>query len=146
MTLARGMRALALGGVAVLAIAGCVGGQVDQEDIPASGEGGDADARMLRLGHVYEASHAFERCGIATVQEELEGSGIQVESYPASQLGSEAEMLEQVQSGSLDAVMAGAAFLGTWYEDAAALDAPYLFGDVDALLANPEPEETQEIC
>lgn len=125
MSVSRGMSALALGGVALLALTGCVGGQVDQEDIPAGDESGDADARMLRLGHVYEASHAFERCGIAAVQDALEGSGIQIESYPASQIGTEAEMLEQVQSGSLDAVMAGAAFLGTWYDDAAVLDAPY---------------------
>lgn len=145
MSVSRGMSALALGGVALLALTGCVGGQVEQEDIPAGDESGDADARMLRLGHVYEASHAFERCGIAAVQDALEGSGIQIESYPASQIGTEAEMLEQVQSGSLDAVMAGAAFLGTWYDDAAVLDAPYLFDDVESFLANIDSPEVQEI-
>lgn len=144
MKITRGIQAIALGGASALLLTGCVGGQIDASEAPDA-NGGDPDARVLRFGHTYEPSHAFERCAIPAVQEALEGSGIQIESYPSSQLGSEAEMVEQVHSGSLDVVMAGAAFLGTWYEDAAVLDAPYLFDDIDSFLANIDSPEVQKI-
>ena len=142
----RGISAVALGGVALLALTACVGGQVERDDAPAGDtSGADADARVLRFAHVYEPTHAFERCAIPAVQDALSGSGIQIESYPSAQLGSEAEVLEQVASGSLDVAMAGAAFLGTWYEDAAVLDAPYLFDDVDSFLANKDSDAIQAV-
>lgn len=146
MSFSRGIRVTALAGAAALLLAGCVGGQIDRpaDDTAAGGES-DADARVLRLAHVYEPSHAFEACGVVAMQESLSGSGLQIQSYPSAQLGSEAELLEQVASGSLDAAMAGAAFLGTWYEDAAVLDAPYLFDDVDSFFANIESDDIQEI-
>lgn len=144
MKLTRSLRAAAIGGAAALLLTGCVGGQVSADALPVDDDGAE-DARVLRFGHTYEPSHAFERCGVPAVKESLKGSGIQVESYPSSQLGSEAEMVEQVQAGSLDVVMAGAAFLGTWHEDAAVLDAPYLFDDLDSFLANIDAPEIQKI-
>ncbi|MGO3706104.1 MAG: TRAP transporter substrate-binding protein DctP, partial [Microbacterium gubbeenense] len=111
MSVSRGVRVTALAGSAVLLLAGCVGGQIDKPSDNVAGGEADADARVLRLAHVYEPSHAFEACGVAAMQDSLAGSGIQVQSYPSAQLGSEAELLEQVASGSLDAAMGGAAFL-----------------------------------
>ncbi|GAA1589881.1 DctP family TRAP transporter solute-binding subunit [Leucobacter aridicollis] len=114
----------ALGAAAALALAGCSGA-------PASnGAGGDGDV-TLRLAHVYEAAHPVETCGVKTLQDELDGSGITVKSFPAAQLGSEAEALEQVATGALDIAVAGSSFLGTWYEPAAVFDAAYLFDDVE---------------
>ncbi|WP_105565713.1 DctP family TRAP transporter solute-binding subunit [Microbacterium halophytorum] len=141
----RGISMTALAGAALLALTGCVGGQVDTSSDEAPGSEQDADARVLRLAHTYEPSHPFETCGVAAINESLSGSGLQIESYPSSQLGSEAEALEQVASGSLDATFAGAAFLGTWYEDAGVLDAPYLFDDVDSFFANIDSDAIQEI-
>lgn len=145
MPLTRGIRSAVVGGAAVLLLTGCVGGQVDKPVANAGGSEADSDARVLRLAHTYEPSHPFEVCGVKAMQEALSGSGLQIESYPSSQLGSESEALEQVASGSLDATFAGAAFLGTYYEDAAVLDAPYLFDDVDAFFANIDSEPIQKI-
>lgn len=145
MIFGRGIRVIALAGSAALLLAGCVGGQIDRPAEGGSVGDADADARVLRLAHVYEPSHAFEACGVAAMQESLSGTGLQIQSYPSAQLGSEAELLEQVASGSLDAAMGGAAFLGTWYEDAAVLDAPYLFDDVDSFFANIDSDDIQEI-
>lgn len=141
----RGISMVALSGAALLALTGCVGGQVDTGSGDAATGEQDSDARVLRLSHTYEPSHPFETCGVAAINESLSGSGLQIESYPSSQLGSEAEALEQVASGSLDATFAGAAFLGTWYEDAGVLDAPYLFDDVDSFFENIDSDAIQEI-
>lgn len=145
MSLTRGIRSAVVGSAALLLLTGCVGGQIDKPADNAGASDADPDARVLRLAHTYEPSHPFEVCGVKAMQKALSGSGLQIESYPSSQLGSESEALEQVASGSLDATFAGAAFLGTYYEDAAVLDAPYLFDDVDAFFANIDSAPIQKI-
>lgn len=129
--------------VAAVALAGCgVGEPVETGEDNA---GGDSDAQVLRLAHVYEATHPVETCGVETLKTELEGSGITVESYPAAQLGSEAESLEQVAGGGLDMAVAGPSFLGVWHEPAAVLDGAYLFEDVDHFVETIEGPVMQEV-
>ena len=113
--------ALALGGVAALALTAC-------SSAAPEADGGEV---TLRLAHVYEAAHPVETCGVKTLQDELASEGITIKSFPAAQLGSEAEALEQVATGALDIAVAGSSFLGTWYEPAAVFDAAYLFDDVE---------------
>lgn len=123
-----------LGTVAVAAalLTGCgVGTPVDRSTV----ESVDTDAKTLRLAHVYDAGHPVEDCGVATLKEELKGTGLAVQSFPAAQLGNESEALEQVASGSLDIAIAGPSFLGVWEENAAVLDGAYLFEDVDQFQA-----------
>lgn len=84
------------------------------------------DGTVLRVAHVYEDQHPVETCGLAAVRDTLAGNGITVETYPAGQLGTEAESLEQVADGSLDAAIAGPSFLGTWHRPAEILDGAYL--------------------
>lgn len=127
--------ALAVTGTALLALTGCSGASAPVEP------GGEL---TLRMGHVYEASHPMEACGVATLQEELEGSGINIESYPASQLGSEPELMEQLSTGSLDLALTGA-FLETWHQPASVLNASYLFDDVDQFTAGVEGETIQNL-
>lgn len=119
--------AIGIAAVAIVALSGCVG-----TEAPTAPDAQiDSDARVLRFAHVYDPSHPVESCGVPALNESLQGSGLAVESYPSGQLGSEAELLEQVASGSLDVAVAGPAFLGVWEPNAALFDAPYLFRDVD---------------
>ena len=134
---------LSVTAAAAVMLAGCgVGGPVEASGTNAAGANGD---QVLRLAHVYEAGHPVEKCGVATLKEELEGSGITVESYPAAQLGSEAESLEQVATGGLDMAIAGPSFLGVWHEPAAVLDGAYLFEDVDHFVETIEGPEMQKV-
>lgn len=133
---------LSVAAASALALAGCgVGEPVDTSD-NAAGNGSD---QVLRLAHVYEAAHPVETCGVETLQEELDGSGITVESYPAAQLGSESESLEQVATGGLDMAVAGPSFLGVWHEPAAVLDGAYLFDDVDHFVETIEGPVMQQV-
>lgn len=109
------------------------------------GGGGDAATTTLRLGHVYDPNHPNETCGVPALNEALEGSGLEIESYPSATLGSEEEMLEQVADGSLELSIAGPAFLGVWDERAAVFDAAYLFSDVDHFESTINGEIGQEI-
>ncbi|SDI48373.1 tripartite ATP-independent transporter solute receptor, DctP family [Arthrobacter subterraneus] len=133
----RSAAALGLAASAALLLSACnVGTPVDREEVAQA----DTDAKTLRLAHVYDAGHPVEECGITTLKEELDGSGLQVESFPAAQLGNESESLEQVASGALDMAVAGPSFLGVWEEDAAVLDGAYLFEDVDHFIETVEGE------
>ena len=109
------------------------GGLAEDGQSAEADAGDDAATTTLRLGHVYDPSHPDEVCGALRVDEILaEGdSGLSVESFPAAQLGTEEEMLEQVADGSLDMSIAGPSFLGVWHEPAAVFDAAYLFRDVE---------------
>ena len=123
---------------AALILTGCsVGTPVDRDSV----EEVDPNAKTLRLAHVYDSSHPVEECGVATMKEELQGSGLQLQSFPSAQLGNESELLEQVASGSLDMAVAGPSFLGVWEENAAVLDAAYLFEDVDHFVDTANGEE-----
>lgn len=122
---------LSIAAAAALALASCgVGGPVDagkKQEAAAAASGG----RTLRLAHVYDGAHPVETCGVKTLKEKLAGSGINIQSFPGGQLGSEAQALEQVASGALDMSIAGPSFLGVWHEPAAVLDGAYLFESVD---------------
>lgn len=134
--------AAALGIAAALLLSACsVGTPVDRSDVEAV----DTEAKTLRLAHVYDASHPVETCGVSTLKEELEGSGLQIQSFPSAQLGSEAESLEQVASGSLDMAIAGPSFLGVWSENAAVLDGAYLFEDVDHFVKTVEGDTMKTV-
>jgi len=114
--------AISLTGVGAFLLSGCT---------PADGGSSASEDRVLRFSHVYEASHPFETCAISTLKNELEASdtGLSVVSYPAGQLANDQESLEQISTGTLDLAISGGAFLGTWYEPMAVLDAAYLFDD-----------------
>ncbi|WP_114856207.1 DctP family TRAP transporter solute-binding subunit [Brachybacterium sp. YJGR34] len=116
--------------LSVLALAGCgLWEPVDTSQIEARSV--DPDARVLRFAHQYDPSHPVETCGAATLRSELADDGFAVETYPAGQIGGEGETTEQIATGGLELGVVGPSFLGIWYEDAAVLDAPFLFTDVE---------------
>lgn len=124
--------------VSALTLSGCAGTQADDHE---------ADAEtVLRLSHFMEPDHPHEVCGVETLQEELEGSGLQVESYPAAQLGGETEALEQVYTGNVDLSLNGPSFLGVYHEEFNVLDSGYLFDDGEALMEFQESEQMEDLA
>ncbi|WP_203138674.1 DctP family TRAP transporter solute-binding subunit [Microbacterium sp. JZ31] len=121
--------ALGIGAVAI-ALSGC--SLLEPVDVaPEEVAAPEPGSRVLRFANGYEPSHPVNRCGVEPMKEELSAAGIDLRSYPAGQLGSEAALVEQVATGALDIGIAGGSFLGEWYEDAAVVDGAYLFRDVD---------------
>jgi tripartite ATP-independent transporter DctP family solute receptor len=92
---------------------------------------GDADNVVLKLGHIYDPSHAWHKGAVRAaeiVAEKTEGR-ITIEVYPSSQLGTEPEILEQTLFGSIDICEAGAGQLGTLFKPINVLEMPYTFRD-----------------
>lgn len=121
-------------GLSALTLTGCAMFQPVDVDRAAT-EAVDPNAITLRFGNVYEASHPVNSCGLEPMKEELAAKGFNVLIYPAAQIGSEAEMVEQVATGALDFVNSGPSFLGAWYPEAAVLDGAYLAADAAELQA-----------
>lgn len=126
----RGRLAASLAGLSIVALTGCSLMDPVEMDRAEEARALGPDAPVIRMANGYEPSHPVNSCGAETMREELRDAGIDLQVYPSGQLGSEAELVEQVATGALDVGAAGSSFLGVWHEDAAVLDAGYLFRDV----------------
>ena len=115
----RGLLAAILGG----ALAGC-------HDLPADG------SRRLRLGHVYEVKSPTHTFGAGPLEGRLReaGVGLSLTVFPAAQLGSESELLEQLVAGEIDLAIAGPSFLAMWHPPLGVFDAAYAFADQEQML------------
>lgn len=92
--------------------------------------------RRLKMAHVYELRAPTHLYGTSRLAARLRESGIDLDItvFPAAQLGSEEELLEQLVAGELDLAISGPSFLGMWHPPLAVLDAAYAFHDLDQML------------
>jgi tripartite ATP-independent transporter DctP family solute receptor len=88
------------------------------------------------MAHVYEVSAPTHAYGVAHLSERLQQAtaDLGVTVYPASQLGSESELLEQLVAGELDLAISGPSFLGMWHPPLGVLDAAFASRDLDQTL------------
>ncbi|MGM9945033.1 MAG: TRAP transporter substrate-binding protein [Lysinibacillus sp.] len=92
-------------------------------------ENSDYPDLTLKLAHITPTDHMWHQAS-EKFKEELEsitGGKMSVDIYPASQLGSEADMVQQVEAGSVDMAMITAAYLTSRTPEMAAWFSPYLF-------------------
>lgn len=100
-------------------------------------------APRLRMAHVYEVSAPTHLYGTAHLADRLKNatSDLDVAVYPSAQLGSEAELLEQLVAGELDLAISGPSFLAMWHPPLGVLDAAYASRDLDHMLETARGEE-----
>ena len=83
----------------------------------------------MKIGHL-EAPTQPRHQGLAKVAELVKGrtqGEVEIQLYPASQLGNARQMVEGVQFGTIEATMMPAAFLGGFNPAVSILDIPYIF-------------------
>lgn len=102
-----------------------------------------AVAKDYRLGLLTPANHVWTEAanGFARDFEAESGGANKVAVFPAAQLGNEAQMLKQLQTGALDMAFLTSAELSNRSPEMAAVYAPYLVRNVEQagkLLATPE--------
>ncbi|WLI72692.1 TRAP transporter substrate-binding protein [Halomonas alkalicola] len=92
-----------------------------------------AQARDFRLGLIPPPQHLWstEAEAFAESLHERSGGEHSVSVYPAQQLGNEAQMVQQLQTGALDMAFLTIAEISNRIPDFGALYAPYLVDDVD---------------
>src|SRR5699024_8436054 len=68
-----------------------------------------------------------------------------LELFPAAQLGPEADMVQQMQNGSLDFALLTVPYLSTRIEAFDAWNMPFLFEDLEAGIKASDTEPAQEM-
>ncbi|MEZ5864598.1 MAG: TRAP transporter substrate-binding protein DctP [Geminicoccaceae bacterium] len=99
--------------------------------------GAPAAATEFKLGHVYEASHPIHTAAVAAAEQfaACTDGAHTIQVYPASQLGKETALNEQIQFGGVDMILTGQIFASSNYPALAIGAAPYIFRDRDHALA-----------
>jgi tripartite ATP-independent transporter DctP family solute receptor len=101
-----------------------------------TGDGGDTGAtQKLTLAHSYNEDQPQHRCGAQVIADEVDSAdvGLEIEIFPSSQLGGDADRIASVASGDIDIDIQGASALGAVYEPISVLDSAYAFDDADHL-------------
>ena len=111
---------------------------------------GRAQAVVLRWGDTAAPTHpsvtATERAG-REVKERTAGR-IDIQSFPASQLGGSRDMVEAVSSGAMTMVTEGAATLGQFVPPFIIMEAPYIWKDaahIQRVVKSPLLEELNKL-
>jgi tripartite ATP-independent transporter DctP family solute receptor len=96
---------------------------------PAAAQGQSKAKHTMKIAHL-EAPTQPRHQGLAKVAELVKSrtnGEVEIQLYPASQLGNARQMVEGVQFGTIEATMMPAAFLGGFNPAVSILDIPYVF-------------------
>ncbi len=110
-------------------------------------ESNEEKAVTLKLGHNLAEDHAAHIALSSfadNVYEKSEGS-VKIQIFPNGTLGSESDMISQIQTGALDMAKVSAATLGNFSSLYNAYSVPYVFDDVEHYYKVMDGDITQEI-
>ncbi|MFD1708762.1 TRAP transporter substrate-binding protein [Siminovitchia sediminis] len=144
------IRMLILSIIAVMVLSACGGGGGgSSEEASSGGDGGDAEGETyeFKLGHIAPPDHIWNEAAqkFAEELEERSDGRMKVELYPGGQLGSDSDMVQQLEAGSLDFGFITNAFLTSKSDAFSAWFAPYLFDSYEAALEASKSEEAKNI-
>ena len=102
----------------------------------------------LKWAHVYETSEPFHTSSVWAAQEinKRTNGRYQVDVYPASQLGKEADINQGLSLGSVDIIISGSSFAAKSYPPIGVTYYPYTFRDADHLLAYTKSDVFKELA
>lgn len=109
--------------------------------------GGESDVRVLKLGHGLDASHSVSKAMefmAKRVQEESNGK-MRIDIYPSQQLGSERELLELLQIGSLDITKVSSSVIEGFEPLYKVFSVPFLFQNQEHRFAVYDGEIGREL-
>ncbi|PWC84759.1 ABC transporter substrate-binding protein [Azospirillum sp. TSH100] len=91
----------------------------------------------LKWAHVYETSEPFHTQSVWAAQEIAKRTGgrYQIDVFPASQLGKEADINQGLTLGTVDMIISGSSFAARSYPPIGVTYYPYIFRDPQHLLA-----------
>ncbi len=96
-----------------------------------TGCGKKSDVTVLKMGHALDVEHPVHKAMVFMAEKLKEKSAGKVilQIYPGEQLGSEREMIEQVQMGLLDITKVSTSPLESFIPAMSVFSVPYLFRD-----------------
>lgn len=102
----------------------------------------------LKWAHVYETSEPFHTASVWAAQEigKRTNGRYQIDVYPASQLGKEADINQGLSLGSVDIIISGSSFAAKSFPPIGVTYYPYTFRDADHLLAYTKSDIFKELA
>ena len=112
--------------------------------------GARAQALVLRWGDGQAATHPspMSAARAAAAVKEKTGGRVDLQSFPAGQLGGSRDMVEAVASGALTMVTEGGALIGQFLPQISVIEAPYIWKDaahVTRALSSPFIDELNKV-
>ena len=103
--------------------------------------------RKLTFAHVLEQDHPYHHMALRFAEElKALDPSLDVQIYPAGQLGDERTLLEGLQTGSVDIATVTSALTANFVPQFRAFSLPFLFRDVDHLFAVMDSEIGDELA
>lgn len=139
-----------IGSLIVLLTAACGGNSQSTSEDPLEEtkvESSSDNVITLKLGHQSPEDNPYQWVAeeFRDLVEERTDGKVKIEIYPFRQLGSDVELMEQMQIGSLDfGVITGSA-VSNFTEEMMVLDLPYIFEDRDHVLKYLDSKSGQEL-
>ncbi len=129
------LSALVLASLLVLSLAACGGGKTAAPTSSGAGsEKASGKTYTLSVGHTTAANendpYYLTVMKFKEIVEKNTEGRITVNDYPSSQLGSEPEMWEGMQTGTCDMAIMTNAYVSSYVQANGALDLPFIFSDL----------------
>ncbi len=92
-----------------------------------------SDVKVIKLGHALDVNHSVHKAMVFLAEkvEEKSSGKMRIDVYPNGQLGSERELLELLQIGSIGMTKSSAAVLESFMPSMAVVNLPYVFHSKD---------------
>ncbi len=115
--------------VSIALLAGCG----DSDSKTAGDDSGNGDSKQLKLAHNLGKDHPVNKAleKFADEVKEKTNGEVTIKIYPNGVLGSEKEVLEQVQSGAVDMTKVSAGALESFSKEYSVFSLPYIFESKD---------------
>ncbi len=98
-----------------------------------AGRGAAADPIKLRFAHTVSTEDSSHKAIVEFAKrvKERTSGGVEIEIYPAAQLGNDPKVIEGIRLGTIDMGMTGNPFFTSFAAELNVLDLPYLFRDYE---------------
>lgn len=102
----------------------------------------------LKWAHVYETSEPFHKYSVWAGEEikKRTNGKYEVQVFPASTLGKEADINQGLTLGTVDIILSGASFAGNTYKPLAVTYFPFIFRDAEHLLKYAKSDVFKELA
>ena len=114
----------------------------------ATGTFGIANAQTkLKWAHVYETSEPFHKYSVWAAEEikKRTNGKYDIQVFPASSLGKEADINQGLTLGTVDIILSGASFAGNTYKPLAITYFPFIFRDAEHQLSYAKSDVFKEL-
>lgn len=135
-------------GLLVFALAACGGGGSSSDSSSSGGTSSSGgETRTFKIAHVVQESHVWNVTAEKFGEElkALSDGRFDIQIHPASTLGTEADMVQQLETGAIDFGFMTNAYMSTRQDSLNAWFMPYLFSNLEEAVAMRGTEPVQQM-